>query len=156
MNFLGSDLTNAPPVMQPPQSFLSTMEEYVKDAPRAASSKTLYLKDVPVSDEILFLKCWNSLDIEMRIYLILFGTFWNRRMRSDPFHVSSPLHHLTLRRKFMRMPHLEQNLFQNQHLLQLHQLNQLVIFWWVSFSKGCPEVVSGTIVQLFLIGCRRT
>jgi len=71
MNFLGSDLTNAPPVMQPPQSFLSTMEEYVKDAPRAASSKTLYLKDVPVSDEILFLKWWNSLDIEMRIYLIL-------------------------------------------------------------------------------------
>ncbi len=71
MNFLGSDLTNVPPVMQPPQSFLSTMEEYVKDAPRAASSKTLYLKDVPVSDEILFLKWWNSLDIEMRIYLIL-------------------------------------------------------------------------------------
>jgi hypothetical protein len=40
-----------PTLEQPPQSFLSTMEEYVKDAPRAASSKTLYLKDVPEDEE---------------------------------------------------------------------------------------------------------
>ncbi len=59
--FLGSDATN-PHVMQPPQSFLSTMEEYVKDAPRAAPSGTLYLKDVPVSDATHFLKCWDSSD----------------------------------------------------------------------------------------------
>jgi hypothetical protein len=60
--FLGSDATNPHLVMQPPQSFLSTMEEYVKDAPRAAPSGTLYLKDVPVSDVTRFLKCWDSSD----------------------------------------------------------------------------------------------
>jgi hypothetical protein len=49
--FLGSDATNPHLVMQPPQSFLSTMEEYVKDAPRAAPSGTLYLKDVPENEE---------------------------------------------------------------------------------------------------------
>ena len=33
--------------MQPPQSFLSTMEEYVREAPRAGA--TLMLKNEPVS-----------------------------------------------------------------------------------------------------------
>jgi len=50
----GLDLARSfqfPTLEQPPQSFLSTMEEYVKDAPRAAPSGTLYLKDVPENEE---------------------------------------------------------------------------------------------------------
>jgi hypothetical protein len=69
--FLGSDATNPHLVMQPPQSFLSTMEEYVKDAPRAAPSGTLFLKDVPVSDATHFLSAGTLLIgfIGMTIYL---------------------------------------------------------------------------------------
>jgi hypothetical protein len=46
-----------------------------------------------------------------------------------------------LRRKFMRVHHLRRNLFQKQHLLQLHQLNQLVIFWWVFSFKALPDIL---------------
>jgi hypothetical protein len=50
----GLDLARSfqfPTLEQPPQSFLSTMEDYVKDAPREASNRTLYLKDVPEDEE---------------------------------------------------------------------------------------------------------
>jgi hypothetical protein len=46
-----------------------------------------------------------------------------------------------LRRKFMRVHHLRPNLFQKQCLLQLHQLNQLVIFWWVFSFKALPDIL---------------
>jgi hypothetical protein len=60
MTFQGFELWHS--VMQPPQSFLSTMEDYVKDAPREASNRTLYLKDVPVSDTTVSIKWWDSSD----------------------------------------------------------------------------------------------
>ncbi len=60
-------------------------------------------------------------------------------MRSGLYHKSSSLHQLVLRRKFMRMHHLGQTLFQKQHLLQLHQWNQLVTFWWVSSLNSLPK-----------------
>ncbi|CAM6013090.1 unnamed protein product [Sphagnum balticum] len=50
----GLDLARSfqfPTLEQPPQSFLSTMEDYVRDAPREASNRTLYLKDVPEDEE---------------------------------------------------------------------------------------------------------
>jgi hypothetical protein len=46
-----------------------------------------------------------------------------------------------LRRKFMRVHHLRPNLFQKQRLLQLRQLNQLVIFWWVFSFKALPDLL---------------
>lgn len=148
--------------MQPPQSFLSTMEDYVKDAPRAGA--TLMLKNEPVSGANFsaFTKCGLSLYIFIdRGLLSCSIVMWNeslwlalrssgiledskkclpsmmmrgRRMESEAHLAAYQIHLLNTRRRSMRMLHQGQ-MFLKSFLLHRRRLNQLVIFWWVHFSK---------------------